>query len=337
MTSSSSTCWLNLALKYPLGWEYAIDKGVSVDFPPFPVGPWNVGHISKDPQSGKPYFSNQETLHFRGVSNAWHPTRIDYLELTTVNRYPKGVETKREGKLRLVTHPSFPKPVLMKIAGFPRYTIKMERETLAYKILEGSGIAPKFLGHVTEGGRVVGILLEWIEGAKRAGPPTYDSCLDALKKVHDLGIIHDHTRLDKFLCCEDGRVFVIDFEHSRTVVEYKPRDVYQRRDRHKLWTQQWLEMMDARDKGGEMQKELPEDPEDPDEEQNDVQIAGPEIDDEVNDGDDEVSDGDDEVNDGDDESISNAHSEETIDTEEEPTDPDSDVTDSSCISDDSDI
>lgn len=120
-------------------------------------------------------------------------------------------------------------------------------------------------------------------------------------------------------------------------MEYKPRDVYQRRDRHKLWTQQWLEMMDARDKGGEMQKELPEDPEDPDEEQNDVQIAGPEIDDEVNDGDDEVSDGDDEVNDGDDESISNAHSEETIDTEEEPTDPDSDVTDSSCISDDSDI
>lgn len=47
----------------------------------------------------------------------------------------------------------------------------MEIETAAYQWISDSGVGPKFLGHLTEGkdGRVVGIVAEWVEGARAAG------------------------------------------------------------------------------------------------------------------------------------------------------------------------
>lgn len=54
------------------------------------------------------------------------------------------------------------KPVLVKIAVWPWELPFMEVETTAYGSIRGSGIGPKFLGHVTEGkdGRVVGFVAD---------------------------------------------------------------------------------------------------------------------------------------------------------------------------------
>jgi hypothetical protein len=50
--------------------------------PPFPPGDWNEGgHISKDCLSGHPVFSRYTRSDLPGISNTWHHTRIDHLEL----------------------------------------------------------------------------------------------------------------------------------------------------------------------------------------------------------------------------------------------------------------
>jgi predicted Ser/Thr protein kinase len=42
-------------------------------------------------------------------------------------------------------------PVIVKIARFEWEIPRLEQETRAYQLLEGSGLAPRFLGHVSEG------------------------------------------------------------------------------------------------------------------------------------------------------------------------------------------
>ncbi|KAK7754310.1 hypothetical protein SLS62_003603 [Diatrype stigma] len=213
--------------------KYWVDKmhndELAVDFPPFPVGAWNVGRISKDPQTGAPCFSRLETLALPEAGNAWHPTRIDYFDLATVERCPDA--SKRAEKLRRVAHPSFPGTMLMKIADFPSQLPWVEREIRAYRALEGTGLTPRFLGHVTESGRVVGFLLEWLEGADQARPATLEACHDALKRLHEHGIYHGSAHTENFLCCSikakdgkgeregEGKVFLIDFEKAKFEVD----------------------------------------------------------------------------------------------------------------------
>lgn len=215
-------------------------------FPPFPLGDWNVGRLSKDPATGAPYFKWLETLELpeAGHAWAWHPTRIDYFDLSpvTVEAEHAAADTRAE-KLRRVAHPSFPgTTLLMKIADFPCLLPRVEREMRAYRMLEGTGLTPKFLGHVTESGRVVGFLLEWVEGADQARPATLNACREALARLHERGIYHGSAHAENFLCCSsndegEGKVLLIDFETAKFEADdvdrkYKARR--QRRDFRKL-------------------------------------------------------------------------------------------------------
>ena len=64
------------------------------------------------------------------------------------------------------------KPAISKIACFDWEVPRIDRETWAHRILvenrlpnEGPS-TPKFLGHLTENGRVMGFLMEKAEGAR---------------------------------------------------------------------------------------------------------------------------------------------------------------------------
>ncbi|KAJ0163319.1 hypothetical protein CTA2_3184 [Colletotrichum tanaceti] len=58
---------------------------------------------------------------------------------------------------------------IAKVARFEWEIPRMERGTHAYRLLEGTGIATRFLGHVHEQERTVGMLLEKIEDSRSAG------------------------------------------------------------------------------------------------------------------------------------------------------------------------
>lgn len=90
---------------------------------------------------------------------------------------------------------------------------RIEQETRAYQLLEGSGLAPRFLGHVHENGRIMGFLLEKIEG-RPASFQDLGTCETALRKLHELGLIHGDVNRYNFLITKE-EVKLLDFECLR--------------------------------------------------------------------------------------------------------------------------
>lgn len=180
-------------------------------FPPFPAGDWNRGHAARDPETGKATFVRLEKVQFAGVKNVWHPVELNELDFTRVDRLRQRVHVS--------THPRVNggKPVLVKFAVWPWDIPYMEEETTAYQWLNNSGVGPKFLGHLTEGkdGRVIGLVAEWVEGARAAGPADIDGCRKALGRLHELGIKLGDVNKHNFLVRDGYDVVLVDFETAK--------------------------------------------------------------------------------------------------------------------------
>ncbi|KAI9788578.1 MAG: hypothetical protein M1816_006827 [Peltula sp. TS41687] len=94
---------------------------------------------------------------------------------------------------------------------------------------EGAPIAPAFLGHLTEngGGRVVGFLLEKVEG-EFASKDDLPECEEALRRPHRMGLVHGDVNRYNFLVDRRSnttgsgsssttttvQVRMVDFEHA---------------------------------------------------------------------------------------------------------------------------
>lgn len=180
--------------------------------PPFPPGDWNEGHITKDPLSAHPVFSRYTRNDLPEISNAWHHTRIDHLELKKLHRLRQNIH--------VVTHPLFDRAVLVKFAEFPWQIPFFESETTAYEWIDGQGVGPKFLGHLTEDGRVFGLVMEYIDDARPADIGDLATCQGVLAKLHSLGIKHGDINKYNFLV-RDGEAVLIDFETAQRCCETK--------------------------------------------------------------------------------------------------------------------
>ena len=179
--------------------------------PPFPPGNWNKGHAARDPETGKAVFIKTETVQFAGVKNLWHPVRLNELDFTEKDRIKQHVHVS--------THPNLNagKPVLVKLADWPWEIPHVEAETTAYQTIAGTGIGPKFLGHLTEGKdeRVIGFVLEWVEGARAAEPGDLEGCKKALGRLHKLGIKFGDANRHNFLVRDGHDVVLVDFETAK--------------------------------------------------------------------------------------------------------------------------
>ncbi|KAI0390402.1 hypothetical protein F5Y17DRAFT_468948 [Xylariaceae sp. FL0594] len=177
--------------------------------PAFPPGNWNEGHISKDPLTQHPVFSrvvyNDDLPR---VQNTWHDRRFDHLEFERPERIRQNIER--------VTHPAFDVPVVIKFAEFPWQMPYFEDETTAYEWIDGRGIGPSFLGHLTEDGRVFGFVIEDVgEGARTAEIQDLTACQRVLAKLHALGIKHGDINKHNFLIKENGEAVLVDFETAQ--------------------------------------------------------------------------------------------------------------------------
>jgi predicted Ser/Thr protein kinase len=172
--------------------------------PPLPSGDWNYGYIAQDPQTAQPHFAQAIRKKLRGVENVWHPTTVDHLDLTFV-------ETLRSPVCE-VTCPQFPNTTAAyKFARFEWESGWLAGETAAYQAIEGLNIGPKFLGHVSEEGRVIGFLIEKVVDARHASIVDHVACVEALTKLHRLGFLHGDTNKHNFLVNSTGAT-LIDFE-----------------------------------------------------------------------------------------------------------------------------
>ena len=179
----------------------------TIDLPPLPLHNWNEAHIHLDKHSGTHSIRNTTRTSYLEMMDIWHHRKIDYLEFVKI-------EALQQDRLQVVTHPDFDAPVLIKVASFPWEQLSLERESTVYGLLHGSGATPEFLGHVTEGGRVIGFITEYITEAPSVRGRNMRGCLAALRSLHQRGIAHGDAHDGNCLIRKDGSAVLIDFELS---------------------------------------------------------------------------------------------------------------------------
>lgn len=172
--------------------------------PQLPSGEWNLGHIAKG-ENGSPYFEWTVQKPFPSIQHTWHPVRVDYLSLSMGGMLFSNVYE--------ATTPAFSDPVVVKFARFPFEVDYYNQETQAYSWIKGHDIGPEFLGHVTEGERVIGFLLQKVPG-HHAGPADLPLCCAAVSRLHALGIHHGDLNKHNFMV-QSTRAYLLDFESAR--------------------------------------------------------------------------------------------------------------------------
>jgi predicted Ser/Thr protein kinase len=185
--------------------------------PPFPEGDWNEGHIARHPQTQLGFFARYEKVEQPSVTNLWHPECIDRLDLRLRERIRSNIYT---ATLADWAHDKSlgEEEVVIKFARFPWEMHYFVDETSIYETIEGSSIGPGFYGHLREGDRVTGLVLEHIKDARHAGPEDLSECREMLGRLHNLGILHGDVNRFNFLVRKvDGtkNVTIIDFESAR--------------------------------------------------------------------------------------------------------------------------
>lgn len=186
---------------------------------------WTVAHISRHPGSGK-LDAMLSHKNLAAVQNVWHTTRIDVLDLDrTVQLTAAAFEAVLATPAVLSSVSTFPHSpplpkmtVIAKIARFEWEIPRIERETRAYQILQqeqqAPNLAPRFLGHLHENGRVMGFILEKLDDQKPASLDNLKACEIALARFHKFGL-HGDVNRHNFLVGKDGKVTLLDFEHFR--------------------------------------------------------------------------------------------------------------------------
>jgi hypothetical protein len=102
-----------------------------------------------------------------GVEDIWHPKSFDCLKLIRVKQITATTEVTCSSQ-GLFNSSKPTATVIAKIARFQWEISRISQETRIYKSLENTPIGPRFLGHVHEHGRVIGILLEKLEDREAA-------------------------------------------------------------------------------------------------------------------------------------------------------------------------
>ncbi|KAH8589191.1 hypothetical protein B0O99DRAFT_655611 [Bisporella sp. PMI_857] len=145
--------------------------------------------ISNDVPTEQPVFAHTMNSNLSEIKNIWHYTQINHLELKKIDRF----------------------------AEFSRQIPYFEAEITAYMWINGKGISPNFLGLITEAGKVIGLVLEYIDGARMAESGDPMACQCILAKLHSLG---NNTAK------RSSEREELEWEHER--LEYSLRDLSRR-------------------------------------------------------------------------------------------------------------
>lgn len=183
---------------------YSFPPALLSKLPPFPPAKWNKGHITKTKENPEPHWLWVKFVELPKIGSTWHDKYIGYNSL--------GFGESLMPNVTEAWHPELGN-VIAKFARFEWEIANYEAETRAYRWIDGHNIGPGFLAHLTEEGRVIGFLLEKVEG-RHAGIEELARCEEVVRRLHSLGIVHGDLNRYNFLVNED-RVTLIDFETSK--------------------------------------------------------------------------------------------------------------------------
>ncbi|KAI9828452.1 MAG: hypothetical protein M1832_002880 [Thelocarpon impressellum] len=157
---------------------------------------------------------------------AWHENLVDVLSLQHIATYgPRVQEVQYQGC-----------PAIAKIARFSFEVRYVRNETLRYRQIhdaDQTGVGgsrqengpepglrtPPFLGHLTENGRIIGLLLGKVEG-DFARIDDLAICTTAIQQLHAVGLVHGDVNRHNFLidrgqtAGQKPATNLLDFEHA---------------------------------------------------------------------------------------------------------------------------
>jgi hypothetical protein len=170
--------------------------------PPFPAGDWNYGRISQTAENPTAFFAETSRKAFPSIRPLWHAKSYDYLSFK--------IRQRLRANVYMASSPQFEKPIIAKFARFDWEIGYYTAESQVYSWIDGRNLGPEFLGHLTEEGRVIGFLIEHVEG-HHATISDLPACKAVVRRLHGLGILHKDLNKHNFLI--SGRAAVlIDFE-----------------------------------------------------------------------------------------------------------------------------
>lgn len=169
------------------------------NLPNLPLGDWSRAYVFRENGhlSFKLSYEPLDQVHSR-----WHPVSVEITSLPVIEKINPSVLLVGYGDAVVVA----------KFSTFEWTMPSFDRETEAYRQIEGKGIGPAFLAHVTENGRVTGFLLEKVEGG-RAEVGDLDRCREVVLRLHALGVVHGDLNRHNFIV-SPSEVTLIDFADS---------------------------------------------------------------------------------------------------------------------------
>ncbi|WPH02137.1 Hypothetical protein R9X50_00499200 [Acrodontium crateriforme] len=185
--------------------------------PKFPQDGWTRIKIAR-PSLSAPLEITATNNPLPEIETVWHQQQIDVLSLKQTKRHRSNVHEVFYSGI----------PAISKIAAFDWEIPRLERETWAYSILDQHQrpelgepqISPRVLGHLTECGRVIGILLERLDG-QFASADDLPDCANTLRRLHEIGLIHgDVNRYNFIVDKQRKQVSMVDFEHAAALDEF---------------------------------------------------------------------------------------------------------------------
>lgn len=179
--------------------------------PPYDKDDWNSAYISRNTAELEPVLS-QTALP--GVETIWHSKMINFLDIkrTKLLSMLAGEYAWKQDKPGDETRDQ--QTMIAKMARFPWEIQYIETKTRIYQLLHPLRITPTFLGHIHEAGRVIGVLLEKVEG-RPANSGDLEICKAVLQCLHDRGILHGDCNRYNFIVGADEKVTLIDFDNTK--------------------------------------------------------------------------------------------------------------------------
>lgn len=212
LTASSAIkyfAFLPLAPTFPDIPDFRAER---LGFATVPPGDWNMGYLDLDVATDRLALRRTEKAALQGVQNVWHPARVDYLALGQA-LYRDELQCARQFYSSIHPGQFGADQVVVNTEWYPDSIFGVIQETRIYSLIEGHGIGPRFLAHVTENGeRVYGYILESLP-ARQATLDDLQACKAVLAKLHGRRILHGRLSALSFMIV-DGRAFLHYFGGS---------------------------------------------------------------------------------------------------------------------------
>jgi predicted Ser/Thr protein kinase len=180
---------------------------------PYDKDDWNSAYITRHTATDELEPALSQTTLPR-VQTVWDSKMINFLDLERTKLLSLLAQECKWKQDTAGDEARDQQTMIAKMARFPWEIQYIEAETRIYQLLQPLGITPTFFGHIYEAGRVIGVLLEKVEG-RPANLGDLEICKAALQRLHDQRILHGDCNRYNFIITPDEKVTLIDFDNAK--------------------------------------------------------------------------------------------------------------------------